>query len=313
MKLQVRLIVLTGVVCTSFLTGCSQTSSLLNFNKVPVASAKDPVFEIMGIWEPSEGQGPDGKSRRGCAGQILFMTRGKKSPVKVNGEITVLQFDDFGTAEEQARPIHTFKFDDAAWNKHFGDGALGPSYSVFIPYMGDTNFETICALRIKFTSDDGRETSSAIAKINLPGTDRKKASTRGADRSDRVDVAATVRRQSYTKPKREMGEHIANVDRGRLRPIGDTSHRKNSTSRLVQQASYEESADDDDAAINAAADAKIAELEAKLARIKKAKVSDVKASDRRSILMNRSRFPSASDKGEPFRKAGSYGPPPTDY
>ena len=293
MRIGLRYSVLAAAVCAFCFSGCSQTSALLNFKKVPKASAKDPVFEILGLWEPAEGRGPDGKPRRGCAGQVLFMTRGQKSPVRIDGEIVIHQFDDVGTPEEQAEPLHTFKFDNGAWNNHFAEGSLGPSYSVFIPYMRDSAYKSVCALRIEYTSADGKKVQSAIARINLPGPERKPLADESKSTLDSVAAAPTP-----TIKKKLMTQRLGTLDGTGLKPVSQKSAAADRVSRnSVQHATWtSESTDDRDSELDDLKTRKIAELEEKLANMR---------SEAKPKLSSKStRFRTASDTRKRFRMSG---------
>lgn len=154
-------------------TGCSQLptalSSVVPANVRTRLMSEAQVSKILCLWEPAEGKSVNGAPSRGFAGQILFFTPGQKLPIPVHGVVTIYEFDNVGTAEEQARPIHKFKFDDVAWNMHMTDGDVGPAYNVFIPYTRKHHYGARCALRLKYESPNGDVTYSEMAGIVLPG------------------------------------------------------------------------------------------------------------------------------------------------
>ena len=282
-----------AIACAFCFGGCSQTSSLLNLKKVPKATAKDPVFEILGLWEPAEGRGPDGKPRRGCAGQILFITRGQKSPVRIDGDVVIQQFDDVGTPEEQTKPLHTFRFDNGSWNNHFGDGSMGPSYSVFIPYMRDSEYKTVCALRIQYTSADGQKVQSAIARINLPGAERKPFADQSKSTPESVSAEPTP-----TVKNKLMTQRLATLDGTGLRPVREKSTGANRAARnSVQHATWTtESTDDRHAKLDDLKTRKIAELEEKLA--------EMRNEAKQKTSSKSGRFQTASATRSRFRMSG---------
>lgn len=292
--------VIAVAVCGFCFSGCSQTSSLLNFNKAPHASAKDPVIEILGLWEPADGRGPDGKPRRGCAGQVLFMTRGEQSPVRIDGDIVIHQFDDVGTPEEQAKPLHTFRFDTGSWSNHFAEGSLGPSYSVFIPYMRDSPYKTVCALRIQYTSVAGKIVHSSIAKINLPGPERKPLAAKSDSVFEPISTAATP----TIKKKKLKSQRLAILDGTGLKTVREKSTEATSAPRnFVQHASWEtESTDDRHTELNDLKTKKIAELEDKLANMRKEAKQEHSTRSTRSSKSTR--FRTAADTRNRFRMSG---------
>ncbi|MDB4614138.1 hypothetical protein OAH18_00470 [bacterium] len=244
-----KLVVLTTIV---FVSGCSQTSSLLKLgDKVPTPNKQDPLHEVLGIWQPSEGRGPEGKTRRGCAGQLLFMTRGQKSPVKIDGEVIVRQWDEFSTDDD--KPIHTFRFDSVAWNRHFAEGALGPGYSVFIPYMRDNKYEAHCVIQAELKLPNGQSLYSPKSTVVLPGPRRPVA--KKPSRS-----IAQVSHSNRQPEKKSISESLGTLDgKGRLKPVD--------RDQGVQQASYE--SEDDETRLAAKKALLMAEFQDTIAELKR--------------------------------------------
>jgi hypothetical protein len=152
--------------------GCAHVDLLAWARSVPEASEKNPVFNIVSVWEPSEGRNTDGLPTRGFAGQLFFFTRSSPTPVKVNGDVRVYVFDDQGTAEEQAKPIHQFDFLGDAWTMHLQDSTLGPSYNVFIPYTREGQWQANCQLRLRLSTESGQVVHSEMVEVALPGSPR---------------------------------------------------------------------------------------------------------------------------------------------
>ncbi len=168
----IRFPVILTVVCAVVATGCTQTTgglSLLAPKPLKAAIHRSPIVRILCLWEPSEGVGVDGAPARGFAGQILFFNAMDASPVPVEGVVDIFEFDDQGSIEEQAQPIHKFTFESGAWNAHLVDGSLGPSYNVFIPYVRKHSWETTAALRVRLTPKKGLPLYSDLSSITLPG------------------------------------------------------------------------------------------------------------------------------------------------
>jgi len=194
--------------------GCA-TFDVPWFDRVPEASAKNPVVKVLCMWEPAEGRDPHGLPCRGFAGQILFLGNKGGVPVKVHGDVKIYVFDDFGTPEEQSVPVHQFAFDDRAWNNHLKVGTFGPAYYVFVPYTRHGNHEANCAVRIKYTPTEGIPIYSESCTINLKGK------TRGfsASETEAIEPSAVERRVT-TIPLRHDGDQPSisplNVERANL-------------------------------------------------------------------------------------------------
>ena len=182
------------------LTGCAALPHVkFGADRIESASRHNPVVNIVCLWEPSEGHAPSGLPARGFAGQVMFFTNGSASPVNVDGDVTIYEFDDFGTPEEQTRPLHVFRFDSFAWNAHRRRGTLGPAYSVFVPHMRDHYCRAECALRIRFAAPDGRIVFSDMANITLKGPDVSAPDS-------------AVRTAGFDSPASETREDIRNAD-----------------------------------------------------------------------------------------------------
>lgn len=137
------------------------------------ATARNPAIRIVCLWEPAEGRDPKGVPCKGFAGQILFLTS-SSLPVSVEGDVRVYLFDDQGTAEDQAKPLHQFDFDTGAWSQHYSYGTLGPAYNVFIPYMRRGANDATCALRVRLTPETGPAIFSDMTSIKLLGFENRK-------------------------------------------------------------------------------------------------------------------------------------------
>lgn len=177
----VRFVALAGIACGLVgAPGCT-TLQLLDWKKGGrghTADEKDPVRQIICVWEPSEGMDPNGLPARGFGGQILFFTSSSPTPAKVKGDVRIYVYDNHGTPEEQAKPMHQFDFIGDAWSQHFlVHPSLGPSYQVFIPYMRPGNMLAHCALRVRFTPEGGRPIFSDLVYVTLPGTVPKQEAT----------------------------------------------------------------------------------------------------------------------------------------
>jgi len=142
--------------------------------KLPEATASNPVKEVICLWQAAEGTNSDGRPTRGFAGQLLFFAAREDETVRVDGDVRVYVFDDQGTPEEQAKPIHQFDFNSHAFEAFLTETNLGAAYQFFIPYTREGSHKATCSLRVKYTSPNGRNVYSKIAQVILPGTGNEK-------------------------------------------------------------------------------------------------------------------------------------------
>ena len=155
-----------AVVCLQ-LVGCA-TLQFPWDDSVPHASARNPVVQIVCLWEPGEGKGPDGKSCRGFAGQLIFLGNKGGTPVAVDGSVRIKEYDQIsGLSDDDNEPFHQFDFEKKVWALHLHTGTLGPTYNVFIPYMRKGNHDAECELVVEYTPDKGTMVSSTVTSLSL--------------------------------------------------------------------------------------------------------------------------------------------------
>lgn len=192
------------------LVGCSSTSFLQTSTAMlnapaamlKAARAPDSVSKMLCLWEAAEGQGLDEKPARGFAGQIMFFTHGKASPIKVKGTVRIFEYVDFDSDDEDPVPAHIFTFDSGAWNAHRADGTLGQSYNVFLPYVQKDKRHAVCALRVEIETEDGRKVSSPFTEVTLAS----KTSTRPAQAMQRDVVKQTEKNNSNVEQSSKPAE-----------------------------------------------------------------------------------------------------------
>ena len=138
-------------------SGCATMKlPLFKTEEYAKATAKNPVAQVVCIWQPAEGRGLDELPARGFAGQIVFLTANSPTPVEVEGNVTIYLFDDHGTPEERSRPLHVFRFVDGSWRTHLKPTAWGPTYQLFIPYIRKGSHRAACSLAVQVDPPKGR-------------------------------------------------------------------------------------------------------------------------------------------------------------
>ena len=221
------LVQVIGVVLLSPL-GCAGTGMMSWMrDDMPKANAKNPAVKIVCIWEPAEGQF-DKLPTRGFAGQIFFFTR-HSTPAQVDGAVRVYLFGDQGSIAEQGKPIHQFDFPADVWAAHLSKSMLGPSYNVFVPYVGRQPWQANCSLRVRFTPENGPTIYSDMVHVILPGPDKKTQSQPSQAAGLQIDertndlasfsLGATLKRQqSPVSPSVSRPLHLAPMAAEQLAP-----------------------------------------------------------------------------------------------
>lgn len=148
-------------------SGCATLQLPWGKDQFAKAGAQNPVVQIVCLWEQAEGRDPDNVPCRGFAGQIMFLGNRHATPVEIEGDIRIYLFDDVGTVEEQSKPLHQFDFNHDAWKIHLSKSAVGPSYSVFVPYTRRGQHNPKCSLRVRLTPKVGPTIFSEMTTLPL--------------------------------------------------------------------------------------------------------------------------------------------------
>lgn len=165
------------------LPGCTN-GGFLNFGKAdfPKASPKNPVVQVVSFWQEGTGPGIDKKSCRGFTGQVWFVTAQSNTPAMVDGTVDIFVFDNQGTDEQNAKPIHVFNYPAETWAIYANKTANGLVYSVFVPYTRRGLHEAQCSLIVRFTPREGAILKSEMETVMLSG--KKKEGAAGEIFSD---------------------------------------------------------------------------------------------------------------------------------
>src|SRR5262249_50124870 len=193
-----------ALACLIFnLTGCALLK--LGKHQFPATGPKNPAVRIIGMWQPSEGMW-EGRTTRGFSGQIMFFGINSDAPAKVNGEVVIYVFDDQGQAEEQAKPIHEFKFPADSWNALLADGPLGATYGVFVPYTRPGIHSANCTLRVRYTPASGHPLPvySEMVNLTLAGTKKQKSASASAAGDDPAGVVPNDERDDDGAKPRDV-------------------------------------------------------------------------------------------------------------
>lgn len=173
-RLARRLLAAALLVTGAAASGCTALPAMSSlFQRVPVADARNPVMDLVCIWQQGEGRSPQGEPCRGFCGQLLFVTSGSPVPARVNGNVKVYVFDSHGTEEERKHPLETFEFTSQQWATFGRKTNVGMTYQLFVPYTRKGIKQADCQIRVRFTpAEGGLEIYSQAANISLEGLDK---------------------------------------------------------------------------------------------------------------------------------------------
>jgi hypothetical protein len=200
-------------LASALLLAASGCTSLGNFHlgqeRIPQASPKNPIVQVLAMWQPGEGPGIDNKTTRGFVGTMYFFT--SKSPIaaKTSGSVSVYLFDDQGAEDEQVKPLHHFIWESKDIAQLGQPGKLGQSYTIFIPYTRPGFHKAQCSLRVTYTPDAGSPVNSEMAYVALPG--RKYRDTQDSDQA-----TLKQRKRAHTSEEEDDGTpEIRSLEMGR--------------------------------------------------------------------------------------------------
>lgn len=285
------------LACWLLLTaaGCA-TLNLSNIDmRSRKATARDPVVNIVCLWEPAEGRDPKGVPCQGFAGRIMFINSSSLS-VSVDGDVRVYLFDDKGKEEDEGKPLHQFDFDSGSWARHYSYGALGPAYNVFIPYMRRNVRDASCALRLRLKPQSGPVVFSDMTSIELLAIHHRKTRFKAPYTDSRVEEI-TPEDLTTTNKLRRTTTIVLNPQKGVASDSADPSSA--STNRTqVQQAGYHP---EDDVKPLTSNDARSAQLEQMVQELRALQVGRTTAAKGPSSNMTPSKEAAASFTTPPRR------------
>jgi len=215
--------------------------------RMPRATASDPAVQMLCLWQQAEGRDPEGYPCKGFSGQILFLSNKAATPVQIDGAVRIYLFDDQGTEEDQTKPIRQFDFDAGSWAIHLTETSLGPTYSVFVPYVRRGVKEANCALRVRLKPKQGPTIFSELSSMPLNGnkkpvmgTDAKPLSVEEVDRdaadamSQKLHRTTTISMGSNPKITESVAKKDVNAAKKDV-----TAAQKDVNAGQVTQASHE--------------------------------------------------------------------------
>jgi hypothetical protein len=191
---RVPLVLACLAICGS--SGCATLTIPWAAGKFAKATAQNPAVQIVCLWEQAEGRDPDGIPCRGFAGQILFLANRHAAPLEIDGDVRIYLFDNVGSADDQAKPLRQYDFTSEAWRMHLTKSAVGPSYSVFVPYVRRGQANAQCSLRVRLTPKIGPVIFSELTTLPLRGPNVSSETTiisePGPDERVQAEVSKTL-------------------------------------------------------------------------------------------------------------------------
>lgn len=132
----IRIFCFLVLVCAH--VGCSTIPESLEIPQTSLWKEREAKPEVpnrlVATWTDTVLNSPGKMGQRGFGGRILFFQRGSEDPVKVDGQLVVYAYDESLGDAEQVRPTRRYIFPAEHFARHHSDSAIGPSYSVWLPW-----------------------------------------------------------------------------------------------------------------------------------------------------------------------------------
>jgi hypothetical protein len=195
---KVLLSLIMGLVCSVLLTGCkSEAVSWHNakdpFAKKDAKKASEPKLAVpermVVIWKDAVYEHPALAATRGIGGRVYFYDK-EDNPVKVDGEMVVYGFDDTeGGSKTEADKKFVFKQENLA--SHYNATAMGPSYSIWLPWDKLGGKELSVSLIPAFRDKSGKVVRSGQTICVLPGPDTEELKETAKEKSNEEQQIAS--------------------------------------------------------------------------------------------------------------------------
>jgi hypothetical protein len=111
---------------------------------------------------------------QGFTAKVYLLGGSDPRPVASPGKLTIYAFDDAlvkqaGLERLDPRPSKTWELSAAQLERQLKKDAIGPYYTLWLPYGPVAKDERRYTLRLSFTPEKGRRVLSEPAQVTLPG------------------------------------------------------------------------------------------------------------------------------------------------
>lgn len=168
------------------------------------------------VWRDGIYESDQGPTTRGIGGRVFFYDSSEK-PVKVDGELIVYAFNDTASPDSNTAD-RKYVFPADKLQDHFSESALGPSYSIWLPWDIVGGPQTNVTLIPMFRTADGRIVKGfqGLVVVQDPtGKNKKKpvgASNVAGPAVQRIDSSIRGNSESASPASwEEGGDEVTNV------------------------------------------------------------------------------------------------------
>jgi hypothetical protein len=190
--------IVLGTVCSVLLTGCksetvSWTKAKDPFAKKNAKKSAEPKLgvpeRLVVIWKDAVYEHPAVPPTRGIGGRLYFYDS-EDNPIKVDGEVVIYGFDDTA-GDDKTEADKKFVFKQESFASHYNATALGPSYSIWLPWDKLGGKELSVSLIPVFRDASGKVVRSGQTVCVLPGPDMEQKVETPAKKSSEEELISS--------------------------------------------------------------------------------------------------------------------------
>jgi hypothetical protein len=194
-----RMLSVSAMAC-SLLCGC-QFSPTIPIAKWPWSEevpAEVPE-RVLAVWSDSVLHQPGQPGVRGFGGRVYFYHTEANDPVKVDGGLAVYVFDADEMDPYNQKPLGKYVFTADQFDEHYSSSALGPSYSVWLPFDEVGGEARRLSLITRFEGREGGTVISEPAIKLLPGIPRTAQKDSNSQRASTGQIRAVGHQTQTSK------------------------------------------------------------------------------------------------------------------
>ena len=149
-------------------TGCLASVTQL---RPQLAQALAPGSQLVVLWSEGFLQNTGTPVAQGFTGKFYVFPRGAATSTAIEGRLTICAFDDTGENGPAGRKVaadRTWQFDAQELETFLVKDAIGPCYTVWLPFGPPSSAERRCTLLACVTTPDGAQLISQPTLVTLP-------------------------------------------------------------------------------------------------------------------------------------------------
>ncbi|MBN2292002.1 MAG: hypothetical protein JXM70_06220 [Pirellulales bacterium] len=192
-----------GVGCTSL--NAPSVPEMPSLPSMPAVSKvfekQEPVAEpnsLAVVWTTAMIDKEGSRPTRGFGGMVTFYDKDKKKPVRVDGQLTIYAYENLSYEQDGSTPDRKYIFKPEQLEKHYGEGPVGPSYSIWIPWDEADGERKEIGLIMRFDSAKGKTVMGKPTHNVLTGT--KVAKKSNPEKNNPAAEDSNVEQVCYLPP-----------------------------------------------------------------------------------------------------------------